>query len=258
MGRSLSPVMFQAAFAARGIRGWYSPLALTEAGARRGLRALPDLGFRGANVTMPFKLLAAEIADTRSDLVQRTGVANTLIVGDDQSIHAEATDGVGVIAALSHRNIELSGADILMLGAGGVARDIACALAAAGAAKIRIWNRNPARASDLCELLQEVQPEMGLEICETLPIGDAAHVVISAVPEHASDGIASKIARVAPVIVDLAYRPDRQHTALASSALARGAQVVEGRELLARQGAASYTHWLGDEAPYKEMLRAIS
>lgn len=256
---SLSPAMHRAAFTALGMEhGYYVPLALRESSAAKALRSLPRLGFRGANVTAPFKAVAAEVAHSRSDRVGRSGVANTLIIDRSGRIHAEATDGDAVVAAIVDRRIPLSRCDVVLLGAGGAAFDVAFALAEAGVRSLHLWNRNAARAETLALRLREWFSGLPLEVHVDLPIHHSAGVFVGAVPEPALEGGSFPALDESTLVVDLAYRRDRQPTVLCAMARAAGARDVDGREILARQGAASFALWLGVDAPLEEMRRAIT
>jgi shikimate dehydrogenase len=60
-----------------------------------------------------------------------------------------------------------------------------------------------------------------------------------------------------PTVVDLAYRPDGAPTALVAAAQVAGCTVVDGLEVLVRQGAASFERWTGIEAPLDAMRNAL-
>ncbi len=66
-------------------------------GFAQALRDFAAAGGRGCNITVPFKLQAADLADTRSARVQLAGAANTLVFANGQ-IHADNTDGLGLVA----------------------------------------------------------------------------------------------------------------------------------------------------------------
>ena len=69
-----------------GIDGAYVPLAVPPDAIERALRALPLLGFRGANVTVPHKEAALAICDAVDPLARRIGAINTIVVNDDGSL----------------------------------------------------------------------------------------------------------------------------------------------------------------------------
>ena len=103
----------------------------------------------GLNVTMPFKLeayaLAAGHLSTRARLA---GAVNTLSWRDG-AWHGCNTDGVGLVNDLLRLGVRLSGANVLLVGAGGAARGVLQPLAEAGCARIHIVNRTAARAEEL-------------------------------------------------------------------------------------------------------------
>lgn len=254
---SLSPRMMRAALEAMGIEGYYVPLAIRERAAPKALRSIVRLGFRGCNVTMPHKAVAAQVATSRSELVEATGAANTLVVQADGSIHAEATDGPAVVDAVRDRGVDLAGSTVLLLGAGGAAVQVAVALARAGCRRIEVWNRTRASGEALLGLLRNVAPALELQLHQQLPIRIRAHVVVSCVP---ADAIASEdLAGVdqGALFVDLAYRRDRGTTPVMVAAAGRDEGGVDGREILVRQGAASLRAWCGVEPPIEVMKRAV-
>lgn len=257
VANSLSPEMFAAAFAATGIDGEYGRIPLGD-DALETLKRLGAEGFLGVNVTMPHKRTAASVASSRSDLVARTGVANTLRYDDDGTIHAEATDGDAVVAAIGAAGVDLVDSTLTVLGAGGAATDAAYACACAGAREIRVWNRTPDRARELIGLLRSIRSDLVLEECGDLPIRLPAHIIVSAIPAAALAGIASGDVADRALVVDLAYRRDRRPTPLIEAMQVQGSPYVDGRELLARQGAAGFQHWFGIAPPIEEMLRAIA
>ena len=258
VANSLSPVMFAAAFDELGMRAYYVPLAVRESSIRSALGSLPQLGFHGVNVTMPFKQAAAEIAHQRSELVAATGVANTLMILPSGEIYADATDGLALEAAIAGAGVDLSGASVTVLGAGGSATDAAWACCRGGALRVGIWNRSPEPVQELVERLSLAFPETTLEVFNSLPIGVAADVLVSCVPVIAYDGIELAGIDAHQLVVDLAYRRDGLPTPVIRAALTRGVAHVDGRALLVGQGAMSFTKWFAAEPPTGAMLRAIS
>ena len=257
VANSLSPRMMQAAFVELGLDAHYVPLALRERSAAKGLRALPRLGFRGCNVTMPYKELAAQVAHTRSERVARTGVANTLIVGEDGTIHAEATDGIAVAGAIADRGVSLDGGRVVVVGAGGAAMEAAVACIDAGATRIDIWNRTRANGEALADRLRIVAPALDLQVHDRMPIREPAHVLLGCVPADAIDPRALAQLHEDTLVVDLAYRRDGRPTPMMVAVSDRPERGVDGRELLVRQGAESFRAWFGVAAPIEVMTSAV-
>jgi shikimate dehydrogenase len=111
-------------------------------------------GGRGANVTLPHKAAAFELADTATEAAQRVGVANVLTPLPDGRLEAHNTDGDGMVRDLAERHrVDLRGHDALLLGAGGAAQGVAWSLLDAGVGRLTIVNRNAERADALADRL---------------------------------------------------------------------------------------------------------
>jgi shikimate dehydrogenase len=80
VAQSLSPLMQNAAFAARGLDWAYVPLGVRAEKLEDAVRGLVALGFAGANVTTPHKLAVAKLVETDEPSV------NTLVVREGQLI----------------------------------------------------------------------------------------------------------------------------------------------------------------------------
>lgn len=113
---SLSPVMQNAAFAARGLDWTYVALRVSANELEDALRGLVALGFAGANVTTPHKLEVAQLVGAEVESV------NTLVVRDGR-LHGTSTDAA-VLGGLEHSHSAI-------LGDGGAASSFAAALPAA-------------------------------------------------------------------------------------------------------------------------------
>src|SRR5436305_139013 len=135
VGHSRSPAMHNAALAAVGLTDWrYQLLPVPPAHFAETVRALPQAGFGGANVTIPHKEQALALADTATDRAKAIGAANTLLFdAADRSIHADNTDAPALIEALP---LAPNGRTALVLGAGESARAAVWALRDAGAKSV--------------------------------------------------------------------------------------------------------------------------
>ena len=262
VAHSLSPAMHSAAFAALGIadRWSYEAIELTPEEFSAGVARLRDDGYYGANVTLPHKRMALELADEASAAAQAIGAANTLTFAAG-SVAAANTDATGLLAALPSSP---AGRSALVLGAGGAARAAVWALLEAGA-DVAVHNRTPARAAALVADLggEVIDPVGALPIMGYDILVNATSVGLTrpgAPPRHSGEDL--RALRIDPdglsermLVVDLVYGDEP--TELAATALARGATVVDGREILVRQGAASLRIWTGMEPPLDVMRRAI-
>ncbi len=245
VSHSRSPAMFAAAFTARGLGDWrYQLLPVPPELFAETARALGAAGFAGANVTIPHKVAALELAREATPRAREIGAANTLTFGRDGTIHADNTDAPGLMAALAR-----TPATALVLGAGGSARAAAWALREAGSA-VRVWGRTSANA-------QKLAAELGIEVMN----GQAdADVVVNCTPVGLHDPsktfkelpLSADLLREYATVVDLVYRRDGD-TALVAEARRQGCEVIDGLEILVRQGAMSFEAWIGQEAPLDAM-----
>src|SRR5947207_15781498 len=119
ISHSRSPAMQNVALAELGLAGeWtYEGIEVAPEAFDARVRAMPGEGFVGANITVPHKLAALELADVASDAAVQIGAANTLSFARGQ-IAAENTDATGFVNALPE---EPRGQGALVLGAGGSA-----------------------------------------------------------------------------------------------------------------------------------------
>ena len=254
--------MQNAALREMGLAGEWSYEALdVEPGEfRKTVEQLPQGGFAGANVTIPHKREALEIADDPSDVARAIGAANTLSFGGGR-IAAENTDAPGLIAALPEAP---KGHRALVLGAGGAARAAAWALAAAGAA-VWVWNRTHEKAERLAADLRvrPVEPEAthrAIQVGRFELIVNATSVGLEPPGREGADLKALHLDADSfterHILVDLVY--GESETELVRAASRGGATVVDGREVLVQQGAASLRIWTRREPPVDAMRRAIT
>lgn len=246
---SRSPAMHEAGYRALGLSDWrYQLLPVPPELFAETVRALPGAGFAGANVTIPHKEAALALADEATAAARAIGAANTLTFLEDGRIHADNTDAPGLLDALP---FDPAGRSAVVLGAGGSARAVVWALLDAGA-EVLVWNRTSERAERLCAEIggratQAPLPPADL-LVNTTSVGLAGEDPFKLLPlTDAIDGY--------PCLVDLVYGSGP--TALVSAAQAAGATVVDGLEILVRQGARSFERWTGRSAPL-DVLRAAA
>ena len=249
VAHSRSPQMHNAALAAANLGGWrYLRLPLPPELFEETVRALPNVGFRGVNVTIPHKQAALALADHATAAARAIGAANTLTFEHD-GIHADNTDAPGLLATLP---IDPQGRSALVLGAGGAGRAAVWALKSAGA-DVAVWNRTPDRAERLAadfgaRAAERAEPAEIVVNCTSVGLHDPEDT-FKALPLHADSLGAGSL------VVDMVYRAGG--TRLLEAARTRGASVVDGLEILIAQGAASFERWTGLEAP-REAMRAAT
>jgi shikimate dehydrogenase len=256
ISHSRSPAMHNAALAELGLADeWtYEAIEVAPDEFDERVRSMPADGFVGANVTVPHKLAALAIADGASEAARAIGAANTLSFRDGR-IAAENTDATGFLDALPQETPR--GKRALVMGAGGSARAIVWALVTRGA-EVAIWNRTPEKARALGAAFGAGVADAGSDYANYELIVNATTVGMGVRSGEPADlkGLPLDTDALGErhLLVDLAY--GAIETELARAARARGAQVVDGLEVLVRQGAASLRIWTGLEPPVDAMRRA--
>jgi shikimate dehydrogenase len=237
---SRSPAMQNAALAAAGLGDAfrYERVPVTPEAFAETVAGLAAAGFAGVNVTIPHKEAALALATEASADARAIGAANTLTFGPAGAIRADNTDAPGVLDALG----DPLPASALVLGAGGSARAVAYALRASGA-DVAVWNRTHARAASLADdigvrAVAERVPAEVLVNCTSVGLRNSS-ATFKDLPLNADE------IREYACVVDLVYRDG-----------GTGLLVVDGLEILVRQGAKSFEIWTGRTPSIEVMRRA--
>jgi shikimate dehydrogenase len=254
VAQSLSPTIHNSAFIAMDMDWVYLPLPVPPDLLPAALDGLRALGFAGANVTMPHKAEASELADVRSEEAERLGAVNTLVVGPE-GIAGYNTDAPGFERFLrSDAGFDPRGRSALVFGAGGAARACALALAGAGLARIQVTLRDPERARGLERALEGTGTEVAVAGFDA-----AAEAQVDLVLNATPLGLHGEVLPVPPLradmlVVDLLYRPSV--TPLLAAAREAGAAAFGGLGLLLHQAALSFELWTGAAPPLEVMSAA--
>src|SRR6267154_483320 len=143
IAHSASPALHQQAADALGVRCHYQLIEVAGAG-RDELKLLLEgvrrLGFAGINVTFPYKEAVVDLLDELSPGAKLIGAVNTIVVQDGRLI-GHNTDTTGFARAAGPLVSASAGGAVALIGAGGVGKAIAFALAGLGARELRIFDR---------------------------------------------------------------------------------------------------------------------
>jgi shikimate dehydrogenase len=250
---SLSPAMHNAAFAALGMHDWqYDKMAIPPDVLGHSIKELRNHEWVGINVTVPHKeaVMKFMMADP---LAQGIGAINTI---DFRQNVGTNTDVLGFMNDLVAHDISVSGARVVVLGAGGAARAIVYGLAKAGA-QVAVVNRTVERAQELARTLlvpmtimtqaeaYEWQPAL---IVNCTSVG--MHPRIEATPWSDTTPFPQGV-----TVYDTIYRPAQ--TQLMQQAEAASGRAVNGVGMLVRQGAVAFERWTGVQPPIEVMMTAV-
>jgi shikimate dehydrogenase len=212
-------------------------------------------GGKGANVTVPFKEEALEIADELSDRARLAGAVNTLTFKNGK-IYGDNTDGEGLVQDLLRNNVQLENSRILLLGAGGAAKGVILPLLAQNPASIVIANRTESKAEALIEQFNDTRlAACGFEQTS----GKVFDVVINATSASLSGKLpAISISAITKqtVCYDMVY--GKELTPFLVWAKAQGAaKVIDGVGMLVGQAAESFTLWRGAKPEVRDVIELL-
>jgi shikimate dehydrogenase len=251
-------VMMEAAFAHHGLAWRYVNMEVAAAVLADAVRGSIAMGFRGFNCSMPHKVAVINHLDGLAPSASVIGAVNCVVREGDRLI-GHNTDGEGFVRALRER-VEVRGAHVVVLGAGGAARAIAVELGFAGASEITIVNRDEARGRTLAELVAanvpfgaKWTPWVGDAV---VPPGTDVLVNATSVGLYAPDDRpAIDVASLdnAGLVADVVFNP--VDTRFLRDAADRGCATLDGLGMLVHQGAAAIERWVG-VSPDRSVMRA--
>lgn len=235
IAHSLSPALHRAAYAHLGLDGWsYGRHEVDEDGLA-GFVAGLDGSWAGLSLTMPLKRAVLPLLDTASQVVEQTGAANTLVLGE-QGRHGDNTDVPGIVSSLTERGATRADEPVV-LGGGATAASALAALAQMRAGSVRIVARRPDAVAELAGVAERcglVLTHVPWDPAQAVAALVEADVVVATAPAGAADSIAAALpGGLDGVLLDVVYAP--WPTRLASVWTAAGGGVSSGLDLLVHQ-----------------------
>ena len=256
IAHSLSPEIFAHFAMQTGESIVYARILSSDENFKRDVELFRHHGGHGLNITVPFKQKAFEMTAVVTPVAEQAGAVNTLTWLDTGVWQGHNTDGAGLVQDLvQYYKMELKGASILILGAGGATRGIIAPLAALEPDRLMIANRTMERAQALCHRFASM-----IQI-NALPYDQLFHEHFDLIINATSTSLHNTLPpfpdtmRVDDALCyDLVYAA--QPTPFMRWAQQRGAvQCVDGLGMLVEQAAASFKHWRGI-MPATDALRA--
>ncbi len=271
--------MHNAAFAALGLNWRYLAFEVEPKNLRAAIEGARAMGFAGLNLTVPHKLLAVDMVDELDPSAKTRGAVNTIKFDSGAGvsptsssghtgkmpvpleIHAVGynTDADGLANSLREDlAVELRGAKVLLLGAGGAGRTAALKLAAENVAELFLVNRTTSKAEEIAtetkKQFPSVKVSVGYPKAEIDLILNATSLGLK--PEDGSPLDEKQFPlKQTRAVYDMIYKP--AETKLLISAKAAGCKTANGIGMLVGQGAQAFEIWTGQPAPVAVMRRAV-
>jgi len=256
---SLSPIMHNAAIAQMKIDFAYVAFRIRSSDLETAIAGFNAVDLQGFSVTIPHKQAIIPLLSDITDVAKAIGAVNT-VWKNDRGWSGTNTDIVGFIAPLKDRSWHQSIA--LILGSGGAARAVVAGCAELGFAEIHVVGRNAEKLQDFAKTwtlnslsvhtwdqLSEILPQADL-VVNTTPIGMSPQVDQSPLSEEQAEQI-----RSTAIAYDLIYVPNP--TRFLRQAQQRGAEAIDGLEMLVQQGAAALEIWTQQAVPDAVMRRSL-
>ncbi len=255
-------VLEEAGYRALGLNYRYLTIRVLPEDLQSAIDAVRVMHFRGINLTMPHKIKVIPMLDELSQAAGIIGAVNT-VINDNGRLIGENTDGKGFVRSLKREGVELSGKEVMILGAGGAARAIAVESALAGAQKITIVNRTESSGLELAQLVRSQTTACAEYVpwTEKLTVPESTDILINATPigftpdQGSRPDIDYDTIRDDMIVSDVVFDP--VETEFLKEASGRGARIFTGIGMLVQQGAMNFTFWTGREAPVDVMYDAL-
>ncbi len=257
IGKSLTPAMHEREGAAQGLRYVYrivdiEALALTVDDLPRLVDTAADLGFRGLNITHPFKQSVIDVLDELSDDAAKLGAVNTVLFDRGKKIgHNTDWSGFGRSFELGLAGVRME--QVVQIGAGGAGAAVAYALASKGVRTLTVIDADPGRARSAARSLESMFPATEFAAAGPADIAGvlaAADGVVHATPvgmvAHPGVAFDPSLLRPQTWVAEVVYRPAK--TELLSAAESRGCRTLSGTGMAVHQAADAFEIFTGRPA----------
>ncbi len=231
-----SPMIYNPYFEHAGIPALVVPMGSKADDYPALLKALFTLtNIAGALITMPHKVTTTGLVERVSPTAQIAGACNAVRLGADGKLEGDMFDGEGFVRGITLRGFNPQGKTALVVGSGGVGSAIAASLAAAGVAKLALFDVNPTSAAALAGRLQHHYPALNVQTGSNDP--DGFELVVNATPMGMNEGdpMPVDVARISPDAFVGEVVMKAETTAFLAAVQARGCRFQVGTDMLFEQ-----------------------
>ena len=250
--------MHNAAFAALGLNWRYLAFEVDPKNLRAAIEGARAMNFAGLNLTVPHKLLAVDMVDELDASAKTWGAVNTIKFENGRAIGFN-TDADAIVTSLREDlQVELRGAKVLLLGAGGAGRTAALKLAAENVAELFLVNRTASKAEEIAGEIRKQFPSVKVSVGYPKANVD---LLLNATSLGLKPEVGSPLdekqfsLKQTRAVYDMIYKP--AETTLLKNAKAAGLKTANGIGMLVGQGAKAFEIWTGQPAPVAVMRRAV-
>ena len=253
-----APMIYNPWFDANGIDAVVVPLGVTPAQFPTFMPALMRTStLHGLLITMPHKVSVLDLVDEITPTARIAGAANAVLKRPDGSLLADMFDGAGFVRGVERKGKAIAGAHVLVSGSGGVGSAIAASLAAAGPARLMLFDMNPASADALAARLHQHYP--ALDVATGSPDPAGFDLVVNATPlgMKAGDPLPFDIDRIAPDAFVGEVVMKSEFTPFLRAAQDKGCGIQVGTDMLFEMIPA-YLEFFGFGTATADELRALA
>ncbi|MEY4645870.1 MAG: hypothetical protein RLZZ596_2701 [Pseudomonadota bacterium] len=253
-----SPEIYNPYFEQAGINAVVVPMGCQAADYPAFLKAVFRLtNIRGALITMPHKVVTVDLLDEVSPMVRVAGACNAVKRLPDGRLVGDMFDGAGFVRSVQRQGVPVAGLSALVVGCGGVGAAIAASLAAAGLARMGLYDINAASQQALAARLKDNYPGIQVDTGSKDPQG--YELVVNATPlgMNANDPLPMDVSRLSPKTFVGEVVMAAEVTPFLAAARARGCRTQVGSDMLYEQIPA-YLEFFNLQSTSAEHLRSLA
>jgi len=253
-----APMIYNPYFEKAGIDAVVVPMGVRPDDYADVLKALFRLtNIRGALVTMPHKMTTVALLDEVTPTVKIAGSCNAILRRPDGTLLGDMFDGAGFVRGVERKGRRIAGSRALVVGSGGVGSAIAASLAAAGAARIGLYDASANTAEALAGRLRDHYPTLDVAFGSADP--SEYDIAVNATPlgMKESDRLPMDVSRLKPSTFVGEVVMKNEITPLLQAAKQKGCSIQVGTDMLFEQIPA-YLEFFGFGTTTPEELRAVA
>lgn len=254
IAHSLSPFLHNNVINENGFNALYMPFLVKPQELKGFCSAAKALGFSGFNATMPHKQALLDIVDELDPEAEAYGAVNTVKINEDGKMTGHNTDVRGLLMALKGQGVQLEGARVMVIGAGGVAGAFVKGCGVEKVAKVTVLNRTYEKAEQLCDGLDYANA-LKLSADNLTKVACEADIIVNCtslgMAETGSDfDDFSFLDKTDALLCDLIYNP--WETKFLAYGRSRGLKTINGMDMLIYQGLIAFEIFMDVSLDYKK------